>query len=112
MRSSGWLLAIRRRIFGAILSPGAPSHSASFDHCLLAPAPFTASASQDPARIPCWSEEGNPEEWNPERSLLPLQDHIHPFQAVSTRASGPYLGGNTTRRGPSLAGYQVLWKGW
>src|SRR5512132_4220641 len=92
MRSSGWLLAIRRRIFGAILSPGAPSHSASFDHRLLAPAPFTASASQDPARIPCWSEEGNPEEWNPERRLLPLHDHIPPFKRSQRAHQGRILG--------------------
>ena len=46
-----------------------------------------------------------------ERSLLPLQDHTHPLPRLATHESAPYLAGNTTRRGHSLAGYQLLWKG-
>jgi hypothetical protein len=34
---------------------------------------------------------------------------LHPSEAGNGR-SAQYLGGNTTRRGRSLAGYQLLWK--
>ena len=40
----------------------------------------------------------------------PLPEPPHPLRRSATRVSAPYLGGSTTTRGHSLAGYQLLWK--